>query len=147
MAFFFTSNSIQASPTSSHFPEATIYPTSFHELLDISPHEYTNKTGKKLNFTQVIKLKLTQNYIKRAVLKSINLDDEPKSQIITLLLCIIVGFLGIHRFYLGYTSIGIIQALTFGGCLVWWIVDIILVLSGNLGPADGSEYYPKFEDV
>ena len=120
---------------------------TLNQLLNITPHECTALTGKKLSFTQVVKLKLTQQLFKKLVLKGKDLDDEPKSQIISLLLCTLVGFLGIHRFYLGYTAIGIIQALTFGGCLIWWICDIILIITGSLKPADGSEYYPTFSDI
>ena len=35
----------------------------------------------------------------------------------------ILWILGIHRFYLGQPLIGLIQLLTVGGFLIWWIVD------------------------
>lgn len=63
-----------------------------------------------------------------------------KSQLIALLLAILVGALGIHRFYLGYTAIGIIQLLTLGGCGVWALIDLIRIAMGDLGPADGRPY-------
>ena len=40
-----------------------------------------------------------------------------KSKLTAILLCLFLGSLGIHRFYLGYTLIGVIQLLTFGGGL------------------------------
>ena len=55
-----------------------------------------------------------------------------------LLLAIFLGWLGIHRFYLGYVGVGIIQLLTMGGFLVWWIIDIINLSRGTLKPKKGD---------
>lgn len=66
--------------------------------------------------------------------------SQPKSQLVALLLAILVGGLGIHRFYLGYTAIGIIQLLTLGGCGVWALIDLIRIAMDDLRPADGSQY-------
>jgi len=61
-----------------------------------------------------------------------------KSQLIALLLVLAVGGLGIHRFYLGYTWQGVVQLLTLGGCGVWSLIDLIRIITGDLGPKDGS---------
>ncbi|MBK7302724.1 MAG: TM2 domain-containing protein [Saprospiraceae bacterium] len=61
-----------------------------------------------------------------------------KSQLIALLLCFFLGGLGIHRFYLGYTTIGIIQLLTAGGCGIWALIDLIRIITGDLKPKDGD---------
>lgn len=50
-----------------------------------------------------------------------------KNKTVALLLCIIVGYLGIHRFYLGKTKTGVLYLLTGGLCGIGWIVDIILI--------------------
>ena len=44
------------------------------------------------------------------------------------LLCFFVGFLGVHRFYVGKIGTGILQILTFGGLGVWVLVDFIMIL-------------------
>ncbi|NJN76234.1 MAG: TM2 domain-containing protein [Synechococcaceae cyanobacterium RL_1_2] len=49
------------------------------------------------------------------------------------------GGLGIHRFYLGYTLIGIIQLLTLGMFGIWSLIDFILILTGALKDAQGNE--------
>jgi TM2 domain-containing membrane protein YozV len=61
-----------------------------------------------------------------------------KSQLIALLLCALVGVVGIHRFYLGYTTIGIIQLLTAGGCGIWALIDLVRIITGDLKPKDGD---------
>lgn len=61
-----------------------------------------------------------------------------KSQIVALILVLLVGGLGIHRFYLGYTWQGIVQLLTAGGCGIWALIDLIRIITGDLQPKDGS---------
>jgi len=59
------------------------------------------------------------------------LDDN--EMIIAAILCFFLGYLGIHRFYLGYTTIGILQLITAGGCGIWALIDLIRILTGDLG--------------
>ena len=63
-----------------------------------------------------------------------------KSKTTALLLSIFTGGLGIDRFYLGYTLLGVAKLLTLGGLGVWTIVDLVLLCAGILRPADGSEW-------
>ena len=57
----------------------------------------------------------------------------------TLLISFFVGWFGIDRFYLGYTGLGILKLITFGGCGIWYVVDLILIAMGKL---DDSEHRP-----
>jgi TM2 domain-containing membrane protein YozV len=66
-----------------------------------------------------------------------------KSQLVALLLCVFLGGIGIHRFYLGYTVIGIVQLLTGGGCGIWALIDLIRIITGDLKPMNG-DYDKKF---
>lgn len=63
---------------------------------------------------------------------------EQKSFLVAVLLSIFVGSLGVDRFYLGYTGLGILKLITLGGCGIWAIVDIILIATGNLKSKDGT---------
>lgn len=64
-----------------------------------------------------------------------------KRQSLALVLSIFLGILGIHRFYLGYTGIALIQMLTLGGLLVWFIVDAVRIGTGKLVPIRGPYTY------
>ncbi|MFK0040780.1 NINE protein [Paenarthrobacter sp. NPDC090517] len=54
-----------------------------------------------------------------------------KSFLVTWILALLVGVLGIDRFYLGKVGTGIAKLLTFGGLGVWALVDLILVLANK----------------
>jgi TM2 domain-containing membrane protein YozV len=60
-----------------------------------------------------------------------------KDWLTTLLLCIFVGVLGVHRFYTGHIAIGVVQLLTFGGCGIWWLVDLIMIATGTFTDSNG----------
>jgi TM2 domain-containing membrane protein YozV len=61
-----------------------------------------------------------------------------KSQIVAALLCWLVGIIGVHRFYLGYTWQGVLQILTLGGLGLWTLIDLIRIIIGDLQPKNGS---------
>lgn len=63
---------------------------------------------------------------------------EGKSFLVALLLSILVGTLGVDRFYLGYTALGLLKLITAGGCGIWTIIDIILIATRKLNDSDGN---------
>ena len=58
--------------------------------------------------------------------------------VVTLILCIFLGYLGIHSFYTKKTGIGIIQLLTGGGCGIWVLIDLIMLVMGTFKDGDGK---------
>ncbi len=63
-----------------------------------------------------------------------------KDKTTALILCILPYFVqvhGIHRFYTGHIGIGIIQLLTWGGCGIWTLIDLISIASGKFTDAEG----------
>uniref|UniRef100_A0A915BIK3 Succinate dehydrogenase assembly factor 2, mitochondrial n=1 Tax=Parascaris univalens TaxID=6257 RepID=A0A915BIK3_PARUN len=62
----------------------------------------------------------------------------------TLLYSIFLGVLAVDRFCLGYSAIAVGKLMTLGGLGLWWIVDIFLLITGSLTPADGSNWMPYY---
>ena len=62
-----------------------------------------------------------------------------KSKSTALVISIFLGELGIDRFYLGYTGLGIIKLITAGGFGIWWIIDIIKIATGKMKDAKGND--------
>jgi TM2 domain-containing membrane protein YozV len=54
-----------------------------------------------------------------------------KSKIVAGVLQLLVGGLGIGRFYTGDIGIGLAQLFTCGGCGIWSLIDGILYLTSN----------------
>jgi len=117
------------------------------DFLALTPRKIRETTGRKLKLKESIALKMAQKQVRKQMKAAekgkLPADGKPKSQIIALVLGLVIGGLGIHRFYLGYTTIGIIQLLTLGGCGIWALIDVIRIAMGDLGPADGSAYDPE----
>ena len=49
-------------------------------------------------------------------------------------LCLFLGYLGVHRFYLSYKWQAWVQLFTLGGLGVWWLIDLVRICTGNLHP-------------
>lgn len=61
-----------------------------------------------------------------------------KTKMTTLLLCLFLGGLGVHRFYVGKTGTGIIWLLTLGCCGIGTIYDLIMIIMGKFTDKDGN---------
>jgi TM2 domain-containing membrane protein YozV len=108
----------------------------------ISPAASTKATRKALR--QEVKRHLAAAPQEKAA--------DGKSQTTALILCILLGGIGVHQFYLGYTGRGILRiALALTAFLiipaivnlVLYILDIIKIVNGELKPRDG-EYAKTF---
>lgn len=56
------------------------------------------------------------------------------------------GVLGVDRFYLGYTALGVLKLLTVGGAGIWALIDFIRIGVDSLRPADGSPWVEETRD-
>jgi TM2 domain-containing membrane protein YozV len=64
-------------------------------------------------------------------------ETSPSNWLAALLLCIFLGTLGIHRFYVGKVGTGILMLLTGGGLGIWWLIDIILIATSQFRDMQG----------
>lgn len=61
-----------------------------------------------------------------------------KNWLTTLLLCIFLGNLGVHRFYAGKIGTGILMLITCGGCGIWTLIDLVMIIMGSFTDKDGN---------
>ncbi len=66
------------------------------------------------------------------------MSQSEKEWLVTLLLCIFLGGFGTHRFYVGKIGTGVLQLLTLGGCGIWILVDLIMIIIGKFTDKDGN---------
>lgn len=58
-------------------------------------------------------------------------DMSFKNPVVSLILSIFLGEFGFDRFYIGNTGLGILKLLTGGGCGVWWLIDLFLIMEST----------------
>ena len=66
------------------------------------------------------------------------LTVSPKSGITAFLLCLFLGALGIHRFYVGKIGTGILMLITGGGMGFWCLYDLVSIVCKNFTDKQGS---------
>ncbi len=69
------------------------------------------------------------------------MSEQVSSQngIVVLILAILLGPLGVHRFMVGKIGTGVLMLLTFGGFGIWALIDVIMIIIGAFTDADGNK--------
>jgi TM2 domain-containing membrane protein YozV len=65
------------------------------------------------------------------------MGKSEKNFVAALLLCLLLGFVGVHRFYVGKIGTGILQLITFGGLGIWALIDLIMIAIGKFTDKSG----------
>lgn len=133
-----TENVVVAQNTASNYAEAALKATQTSAVIATSSEVSSVLASKSTSASvqqEVVKAFATA---KQSVQAKKAGSGPGKSQIIALVLAILVGIIGVHRFYLGYPMEGVLQLLTAGGCGIWTLIDIIRIITGDLQPADGE---------
>ena len=71
---------------------------------------------------------------------------SPKSRLVAVLLCLFLGWVGAHRFYLGKTGTAILMIVTFGGLGMWYLADFIMVVCGVFRDKEGKRVFRWLEE-
>lgn len=125
--------------------QAGISNSNIKETTEFNRNEIEAKLGRKLTLKERFALKVVerkqQNLDEQSKIIGVDKTNGRKSQLVALLLCIFLGGLGIHRFYLGYTGMGLLYLFTAGLAGIGWVIDIILLIIPNgLTPKGQTSY-------
>lgn len=76
-------------------------------------------------------------------------QQSDKSFLVTWLLSLLLGVLGVDRFYLGKIGSGVAKLVTFGGLGIWALIDLVLVLANKIRDKQGLplEGYDRHKKV
>tara|TARA_B100000953_G_scaffold147976_1_gene122553 strand:+ start:540 stop:770 length:231 start_codon:yes stop_codon:yes gene_type:complete len=64
-------------------------------------------------------------------MSDIQISESDKKMVVAALLCFFIGWLGVHRFYVGKVGTGILMIFTLGGLGIWALVDLIMIITGS----------------
>ena len=70
-------------------------------------------------------------------MSSENIEKSERNFVAALILSILLGGLGVHRFYAGRIVTGILMLLTLGGLGIWTLIDIIMIATGSFKDSQG----------
>lgn len=65
------------------------------------------------------------------------MEKSEKGFIPAILLCLFLGALGVHRFYVGKIGTGILMLVTLGGLGIWALIDLIMIIVGSFKDKQG----------
>ena len=69
-------------------------------------------------------------------------ERSPKNRMVAFTLACLTGYWGLHRFYTGRFWTGLAMFLTGGGFLIWWIIDVLILMSGRFKDGEGRVLGP-----
>lgn len=76
--------------------------------------------------------------------------SSDKSRTVALILGLMLGVFGGHRFYVGKIGTGLLMLFTAGGLGIWYLVDNIMIASGGFKDAEGrpvTKWDPETGDL
>ncbi|MBI21253.1 MAG: hypothetical protein CL780_03275 [Chloroflexi bacterium] len=65
------------------------------------------------------------------------MEKSEKEFVPTLILCLLLGGFGAHRFYVGKPLTAILMILTLGGVGIWALIDLIIIATGGFKDSKG----------
>lgn len=71
-------------------------------------------------------------------------STSDKSWTVAFLLSLFLGVFGADRFYVNQLWLGLLKLLSFAGFGFWWLIDVILLLTGGMKDAEGTLVRPPW---
>ena len=68
-------------------------------------------------------------------------EFSPRSRLVALLFCVLLGWIGVHRFYVGKIGTGLLMVVTIGGLGIWTLIDLILIALGSFRDKEGRRVF------
>ena len=65
-------------------------------------------------------------------------EKKVQQKTMMIIICLLAGGLGIHRFLMGYSNWWL-MLITLGGCGLWTLYDLMMIITGKMNMADGRE--------
>ena len=73
----------------------------------------------------------------RSKMAEASAQASDKKRLVALLLCLVLGPLGVHRFYVGKVGSGVLMIVTLGGLGLWALIDLIMIIVGSFTDKEG----------
>lgn len=74
-------------------------------------------------------------------------SNSSKSFMVTAMFSLFLGVIGVDRFYVGKVGTGILKLITIGGFGIWYLIDLILVYTGNMKDKQGRQLVGRKENL
>ena len=104
----------------------------------------TERGGYIDTVTETVKKILNGEEVQDYIAPAVPVGAEaPKDWLITLLLCLFCGGLGVHRYYVGKIGTGILYTLTLGLLGIGCLVDLIMIATGKFADKNGNYIQKK----
>ena len=94
--------------------------------------EFDNKYYCKEHMVEKVKERRDSDYNTKKKKKKKKKKGNDARWVVSLILCIFLGYLGAHRFYLGRWGTGLIWLFTGGLFGIGYLIDIVLIFIGEL---------------